>query len=168
MRPRTLFPRGRAGTYRRIPRISPGAYLFHKDISVGIYAGTGLYADTKIVLLESTKEVKNTLLKTTVQTKTTDDCVEMYSKNQTVHVRHTWYDLGPWACTTKLRDVRAWPGLMREHGLMHGWAYPRDSTVLIFEQPDCVLILSMLLETIGTGSCACAITYRKVLYKSRN
>ena len=35
----------------------------------------------------------------------------------------TWYDLGPWTCTTKLRDVRTWPGLIR------GWAYPRDSMV---------------------------------------
>ena len=27
----------------------------------------------------------------------------------------------------KLSDVRTNPGLMREHGLIRGWAYPRDS-----------------------------------------
>ena len=46
----------------------------------------------------------------------------------------SWYDLDPWACMTKLRDVRnnvTWPGLMRKHGLIRGWAYPRDSTVLL-------------------------------------
>ena len=67
--------------YRRIPRISPRAYLFHKDISVG------LYADTKVVLLKSNKEVGSTLLKITVQTKTTDDCVEMYKKTYMVRSR---------------------------------------------------------------------------------
>ena len=43
------------------------------------------------------------------------------------------YDLGPWACTMKLCDVRTNPGLMRGHGLIpciRGWAYPRDSTVV--------------------------------------
>ena len=49
--------------------------------NMGLYAGMGLHADTKIVLLKSIKEVRSTLLKTTVQTKTTDDCVEMYKKN---------------------------------------------------------------------------------------
>ena len=44
--------------------------------NMGLYAGMGLYADTKIVLLKSTKEVRSTLLNTTVQSKTTDDCVE--------------------------------------------------------------------------------------------
>ena len=29
----------------------------------------------------------------------------------------------------KLCDVRTNPGLMRGHGLIRGWAYPRDSTV---------------------------------------
>ena len=46
--------------YRRIPRTSPWAYLFHKDISVGFYKNMGLFrqysdADTKIVLLKSIK-----------------------------------------------------------------------------------------------------------------
>ena len=39
------------------------------------------------------------------------------------------YELGPWAYTMKLCDVRTNPGLMRGHGLICGWAYPRDSTV---------------------------------------
>ena len=41
------------------------------------------------------------------------------------------YNVGPWACTMKLCDVRTNPGLMRGHGLIRGWAYPRDSTVLL-------------------------------------
>ena len=51
--------------------------------NMGLYAGMGLYADTNIVLLKSrsTEEVRSTLLKATVQTKTTDYCVEMYKKN---------------------------------------------------------------------------------------
>ena len=44
--------------------------------NMGLYAGMGLYANTKIVLLKSIKEVRSTLLKTTVQTKTSDGCVE--------------------------------------------------------------------------------------------
>ena len=56
----------------------------HKNM--GLYAGMGLYADTKIVLLKSTKEVRSILLKATVQTETTDNCVEMYKKTTcTVH-----------------------------------------------------------------------------------
>ena len=43
------------------------------------------------------------------------------------------YDLGPWACTMKLCDVRTNPGLLRGHGRIRGWAYPRDSTVLELE-----------------------------------
>ena len=42
------------------------------------------------------------------------------------------YNLGPWACTMKLCDVQTLPGLMRKHGLIRGWAYPRDSTVLMY------------------------------------
>ena len=56
---------------------------------MGLYKNMGLYADTKIVLLKSTKEVRSTLLKTTVQTKITDDCVEKYKnkkKQKTLHV----------------------------------------------------------------------------------
>ena len=34
----------------------------------------------------------------------------------------SWYDLGPWACTMKPCDGRTNPGIMREHGLIHGWA----------------------------------------------
>ena len=73
----TAIARSASAYYRRIPRIRPWAYLFHKDISLGLYAGMSLYADTKNVLLKSIKEVRSTLLKTTVQTKTTDDCIEM-------------------------------------------------------------------------------------------
>ena len=40
------------------------------------------------------------------------------------------YDLSPWACSMKLCDVRTNPGRMRGYGLIRGWAYPRDSTVL--------------------------------------
>ena len=60
------------------------AYLFHKDISVGLYKNMGLYADPKIVLLKSTEEVRSTLLKITVQTKTTDDCVEMFKQKNEI------------------------------------------------------------------------------------
>ena len=35
--------------------------------------------------------------------------------------------LGPWACATKPCDVRTFPGLLCGHGLICGWAYPRDS-----------------------------------------
>ena len=60
--------------------------------NMGLYAGMGLYADTNIVnvLLKSTKEVRITLLKATVQTKTTDDCVEMYKKNKKTYTRTTY------------------------------------------------------------------------------
>ena len=50
-------------------------------------------------------------------------------KNLRIHLQCTWYDLGPRACTKKLRDVRTWPGLMHEHGLKRGLAYPPESTV---------------------------------------
>ena len=62
---------------------------------MGLYENMGLYADTDSVLLKRTKEVRSTLLKTTVQTKTTDDCVGMYEKRRKklhVHVLCTWYD----------------------------------------------------------------------------
>ena len=108
--------------------------------NMGLYAGMGLYADTNIVLLKSTKEVRSTLLKATVQTKTTDDCVEMYKKTYMysyyVHHTCTWYNFGPWACTAKACDVRTFPGLMRGHGLIRGWASPRDSTVLAHQCID--------------------------------
>ena len=32
----------------------------------------------------------------------------------------SWYELGPWACTMKLCDVRTNPGLMSGHGLIRG------------------------------------------------
>ena len=51
--------------------------------NMGLSAGMGLYADTKIVLLESTKEVRSTLLKASIQTQTIDDCVEMYKQTKT-------------------------------------------------------------------------------------
>ena len=68
--------------------------------NMGLYAGMGLSADTNIVLLKSANEVRSTLLKATVQTKTTDDCVEMYKKKTlntrtTYRYNHhtcTWYD----------------------------------------------------------------------------
>ena len=60
--------------------------------NMGIFAGMGLYAVTNIVLLKSTKEVRSTLLKATVQTKTTDDFVEMYKNNLHDIVLCTWYD----------------------------------------------------------------------------
>ena len=79
--------------------------------------------------------MRSTLLKITVQAKTNDDCVEIYKKEEKknkgktymyyVHVR----PIGPWAGTMKLRDIRSWPGLMR------GWVYPRDSTVVTDKQP---------------------------------
>ena len=53
--------------------------------NMGLYAGMALYAGIKVVLLKSTKEVRSTLLKITVQTKTTDDCVEMYQKKPSMH-----------------------------------------------------------------------------------
>ena len=147
--------------YRRIPRIRPWAYLFHKDISVGLYknmglyVGMGLYADTKIVLLKSTEEVRSTLLKTTVQTKATDDCVEMY-KNKPTCTTYMVPPTGPWACTTKLCDVRTNPGLMREHGLIRGGAYPWDTKVYF------IFSLTLQYDTNATctlhmhvGVCAC-------------
>ena len=53
---------------------------------MGLCAGMGLYADTKLVLLKSIKEVRSTLLKTIVQTETTDDCVEMHKKNYMYYI----------------------------------------------------------------------------------
>ena len=38
------------------------------------------------------------------------------------------YDRSPWAWTMKRCDVRTIPGLMRGHGLIRGWAYPRDQS----------------------------------------
>ena len=60
--------------------------------NMGLYAGMGLYADTNIVnvLLKSTKEVRITLLKATVQTETTDDCVEMYKRINNLNTRTTY------------------------------------------------------------------------------
>ena len=46
----------------------------------GLTRGHGLLHRHQNVLLKSIKEVRSTLLKTTVQTKTTDDCAEMYQK----------------------------------------------------------------------------------------
>ena len=46
----------------------------------GLIRGHGLIRRHQVVLLKSSKEVRSTLLKTTVQTKTTDDCAEMYEK----------------------------------------------------------------------------------------
>ena len=61
----------------------------------GLIRGHGLIRRHQVVLLKSIKEVRSTLLKTTVQTKTTDDCAEMYEKNYNVHVLRTctctWY-----------------------------------------------------------------------------
>ena len=46
----------------------------------GLIRGCGLIRRHQVVLLKSIKEVRSTLLKTTVQTKTTDDCAETYGK----------------------------------------------------------------------------------------
>ena len=46
----------------------------------------------------------------------------------------SWYNLGPWACTMKPCDVRTNPGLMCGHGLIRGWAHPRDSTVILLRK----------------------------------
>ena len=48
----------------------------------GLIRGHGLIRRHQVVLLKSIKEVRSTLLKTTVQTKTTDDCAEMFEKIQ--------------------------------------------------------------------------------------
>ena len=57
----------------------------------GLIRGYGLIRRHQVVPLKSIKEVRSTLLKTTVQTKTTDDFAEMDEKNPNVHVLRTWY-----------------------------------------------------------------------------
>ena len=46
----------------------------------GLIRGHGLIRRHQVVLLKSTKKGRSALLKTAVQTKTTDDCAEMYEK----------------------------------------------------------------------------------------
>ena len=133
--------------YRRIPRISPWAYLFHKDISVGLYenmglyAVMGLYADTKLCYWKVSRKWEVHCWKPLCKqkqpmivlkcTKKTRMCMTTYMYMVWPIVHNLWTPgMGPWACTMKLSDVRTNPGLMRGHGLIRGWAYPRDSTVM--------------------------------------